>query len=82
MKKKYSHNLSLFLDLSTEAKTPIVTKEPDIESMKESPVQQSRKRTLLSLFNHHHQLPKSSKTGAHNQTNPPMTTPTDIFSSV
>jgi len=60
-------------DISTEVETPIATKEPDVESMIQSPVQQSRKRSLFSLFNHH-QVSKSSKTGANHQTNPPVTT--------
>jgi hypothetical protein len=68
--KRNIFNSSLFLDLSTESETLISTEEPDIELMKESSVQQSRKRAPLSLFNHHQQH-KSSKTGANN---PPVTT--------
>jgi hypothetical protein len=71
--KRNIFNSSLFLDLSTESETLISTEEPDIELMKESSVQQSRKRAPLSLFNHHQQH-KSSKTGANNQNNPPVTT--------
>jgi hypothetical protein len=71
VKKRNIFNLTLFLDLSKELENPIATEEPDITSMKESPVQQSRKRAPLSLFNHHHQQHKSSKSGANN---PPITT--------
>jgi hypothetical protein len=66
-------NVSPSLDLSTELEVPISTGEPDIESMKESPVQQSRKRSLLLLFNHHQQH-KSSKTSTINQNNSPVGT--------
>lgn len=45
--------------------------EPDIESTRDFPVYQSRKRALLSLFNHHY---KSSKTGSISQTDQPATT--------
>jgi hypothetical protein len=74
MCKRNISNLSLFLDLPVESEISIATKELDIESMKESPVQHPRKRASLSLFNHHHQQHKSSKTGANNQNNPPLTT--------
>jgi hypothetical protein len=50
-----------FLDLPIEVEAPIITQEPDVVSMKESPVQQTRKRALRSLFNHHQQS-KSNKT--------------------
>jgi hypothetical protein len=71
----FLYNLSnslLFLDLLRELETPIATEEPDIESMKQSPIQQSRKRALLSLFNHHHH--KSSKANSINQKHPSTTT--------
>jgi len=70
VKKRNIFYLTLVLDLSKELENPIATEEPDITSMKESPVQQSRKRAPLSLFNHHQQH-KSSKSGANN---PPITT--------
>ncbi len=52
-----------------ESETQIAAEGPNIESIKQSPIQQSRKRALLSLFNHHHQH-KSSKTSTINQNNP------------
>jgi hypothetical protein len=53
----------------SESETQIAAEGPNIESIKQSPIQQSRKRALLSLFNHHHQH-KSSKTSTINQNNP------------
>lgn len=78
MKEKYFQLIFTFLDISTEAETPITTEEPDVISMKESPVQQPRKRALLSLFNHHHQQPKSTKTSANN----PSTSTTLVSESI
>jgi hypothetical protein len=71
-KREIFSNSFFFLDFSTEAETPIAMEEPDVVSMKESPVQQPRKRALLSLFNHHQQ-PKSNKISANNPSVPTTT---------
>lgn len=72
-----SNSCVSFLDLSTELDAPTISSEED--SMRQSSVQQARRRSLLSLFNHQQQ--KLNKSKSANQTNgspisnPSTTTP-------
>ncbi|CAF0778150.1 unnamed protein product [Rotaria sordida] len=59
--------------VSTESEIPIATDESHIELMKESTVQQSYKRTVLSCCNHHQQS-NSNQTSTINRNNSLATT--------